>query len=127
MIAYRQQITIENPKHIVLSNLPFQTGQQVEVLILLKEDIIEEKPWSSKKQQSAPQGKKLSKQILLDDSKVINPAQAYTDVEWDKLEPDLRSELETQYILNNPILMKQIQEQSEWFTVSLEQLGVLDS
>jgi len=128
MIAYRQQITIENPKHTVLSNLPFQTGQQVEVLILLKEDIIEEKPWSSKKQQSAPPGKKLSKQILLDDSKVINPAQVYTDAEWDKLEPDLRSKLETHYILNNPILMKQIQEQGEWFSVSLEQLGVdLDS
>jgi hypothetical protein len=130
MIAYRQQITIENPQHTVLSNLPFQTGQQVEVLILRKEDIVEEKSWPSKKskQQSAPPEEKLSKQILLDDNKVINPAQAYTDAEWDKLVPDLRSELETQYILNNPILMKQIQEQSEWFSVSLAQLGIdLDS
>jgi hypothetical protein len=38
--------------------------------------------------------------------------------------PDLRSELETQYVFNNPILMKQIQDQGEWFTVSLEQLGI---
>ncbi len=55
---------------------------------------------------------------------MINPAQAYTDAEWDKLEPDLRRELETQYVLNNPILMAQIRDQSEWFTVSLEQLGI---
>lgn len=55
---------------------------------------------------------------------MINPAKAYTEAEWDKLAPDLRSELETQYILNNPILMKQIHDQSEWFTVSLEQLGI---
>ena len=55
---------------------------------------------------------------------VINPAQAYTEVQWDKLEPDLRSELETQYILNNPIFMKQIHDQSEWFTVSFEYLGL---
>jgi hypothetical protein len=58
---------------------------------------------------------------------MINPAQVYTDAKWDKLEPDKRSELETQYILNNPILMKQIQDKSEWFTVSLEQLDNLNT
>ena len=39
---------------------------------------------------------------------VINPAQAYTDAEWDKVSSDYRSELETQYVLNNPELMKKI-------------------
>jgi len=103
MLAYRQHLTIKNPQHIVLSNLPLKVGQQVEVLILVKENTVE-------KTASA--------------SSVINPAQAYTDAEWDKLEPDKRRELETQYILNNPILMKQIEDKSKWFTVSLEQLGI---
>ena len=79
----------------VLSNLPVKAGQRVEVFVLIKED--------------AP---------------VSNPAEVYTDTEWDKLEADLRSELETQYILNNSILMKQMQDQSEWFNVSVEQLGI---
>jgi hypothetical protein len=39
---------------------------------------------------------------------MINPTEAYTDAQWDKLSPDLRSELETQYVLNNPELMKKI-------------------
>ncbi len=55
---------------------------------------------------------------------VTNPAEVYTDAEWDKLEPDLRSELENQYILNNPILMKQMQDQNEWFSVPMDQLGI---
>jgi len=126
MLAYKQQIIIENPQHTVLSNLPFKVGQRVEVLILVKEDAIEKIPPSSNKsgQPLAPHEETFSKQTLSDSNQVINPAQAYTDSEWEKLEPDLRSELETQYVLNNPILMKQIQDQGEWFTVSLEQLGI---
>ncbi len=126
MLAYRQQITIENPQHTVLSNLPFNVGQQVEVLILVKEATVEKTAQLShkSKQVSACPEEAFSKQTLSDSNQVINPAQAYTDTEWDKLEPDLRSELETQYVLNNPILMAQIRDQSEWFTVSLEQLGI---
>jgi hypothetical protein len=95
MLGYRQYVTVQNPQHLVLSNLPVKAGQRVEVLILVKEDIPE-----------------------------CNPAEIYTDAEWDQLEPDLRSELETQYILNNPILMKQMQDQSEWFNVPVDQLGI---
>ena len=124
MLAYRQQIIIENPEHIVLSNLPFRVGQEVEVLILPKEDIIEKTSRVSHKSTQVRHEEAFSKQTLSDSNQVINPAQAYTDTEWDKLEPDLRSELETQYVLNNPILMEQIRDQSEWFTVSLEQLGI---
>jgi len=128
MIAYRQQITIENPQHTVLSNLPFQIGQRVEVLILVKEDTTEKIPHSSNKPKQLLAQEAFSKPKLNDSVQVINPAQAYTDDEWNKLEPNLRSELETQYILSNPILMEQIQTQDEWFTVSLEQLGInLDS
>lgn len=48
----------------------------------------------------------------------------YSDSEWDQLEPDVRSELETEYVLNNPILMTQIQDQSEWFNISMDQLSI---
>jgi hypothetical protein len=95
MLGYRQYLTVQYPQHLVLSNLPVKAGQRVEVFVLIKED-----------------------------TPVSNPAEVYTDTEWDKLETDLRSELETQYILNNPILMKQMQDQSEWFNVSVDQLGI---
>ncbi len=121
MLAYRQLVTVKNPQHIVLSNLPLQVGQQVEVLILVKNDVVEE---NRKLQQSSVWEDSRLTQDNINQKSVINPAQVYTDAEWEKLEPDLRSELETQYILNNPILMKQIQDQSEWFTVSPEQLGI---
>ena len=44
--------------------------------------------------------------------------------EWDNLEPDLRSEMETQYVLNNPSLMKQMQDQGEWLRMSADELGI---
>jgi hypothetical protein len=86
MLAYKQQIIIENPQHTVLSNLPFKAGQRVEVLILLKEDAIEKIPPSSNKsnQPLAPHEETFSKQTLSDSNQVINPAQAYTDTEWEK-------------------------------------------
>ena len=60
---------------------------------------------------------------------VINPAKDYTDTQWDKLSPDLRSELETQYVLNNPELSKKIAlaeenyRQGKYFIPTDEQLG----
>jgi hypothetical protein len=103
-LAYRQHLTVENPQRLILSNLPLKIGQSVEVLILVKEEETVEPMTGA--------------------SSAINPAQTYTDTEWEQLEPEQRSELETQYILNNPLLMKQIQDNSEWFTISLEQLGI---
>ncbi|MDM8566039.1 hypothetical protein QUF74_10345 [Candidatus Halobeggiatoa sp. HSG11] len=97
MLAYKQNLTIKNPKHLELSDLPLKAGQQVEVIILVKED-----------------------------ATVINPAQTYTDSEWEELKSDERRELETQYVLNNPVLMKQISDQSEWFNVSANQLDIED-
>lgn len=95
-LAYRQNITIENPQHLVLSNLPLKAGQKIEILILVKED----------------------------KSSVVNPAQSYTNIEWDKLDASTRSELETQYVLNNPVLMEQMRDKSEWITVPFEQLNI---
>jgi hypothetical protein len=60
---------------------------------------------------------------------VINPAKAYTEAQWDKLPPDLRSELETQYVLNNPELRKKMAladknyRQGKYFIPTDEQLG----
>lgn len=34
MNAYKKYITIEDPNHVVLSDLPFKPGQRVEVIIL---------------------------------------------------------------------------------------------
>ncbi len=38
MNAYKTYITIEDPKQVVLSDLPFQAGQRVEVIILARDN-----------------------------------------------------------------------------------------
>ena len=38
MNAYKKYITIEDPNNIVLSGLPFQRGQRVEIIILAEEN-----------------------------------------------------------------------------------------
>jgi adenylate kinase len=38
MLAYKQQVVVQNPQQVVLSNLPVMAGQQVEVLILVEEE-----------------------------------------------------------------------------------------
>jgi hypothetical protein len=38
MTTYKTFITIENPDQVVLSNLPFQKGQRVRVVILTEDD-----------------------------------------------------------------------------------------
>ena len=37
MLAYKTFITIQDPKRVVLSNLPFQPGQRVEVVLIADE------------------------------------------------------------------------------------------
>ena len=37
MLAHKLYITIEDPKHVVLSNLPFRPGQRVEVVLIAEE------------------------------------------------------------------------------------------
>lgn len=38
MNAYKVYVTIEDPNNVVLSNLPFQRGQRVEVIILAEDN-----------------------------------------------------------------------------------------
>jgi hypothetical protein len=38
MIAYKKYVTIKDPKQLVLSDLPFQSGQRVEVVLIAEED-----------------------------------------------------------------------------------------
>lgn len=37
MIAYKRIVTIQNPRKLVLNDLPFQPGQRVEVVLLAEE------------------------------------------------------------------------------------------
>jgi hypothetical protein len=39
MIAYRTCVTIQESKQIVLSDLPFQPGQQVEVIVIAESEL----------------------------------------------------------------------------------------
>ncbi|MBF0460636.1 MAG: hypothetical protein HQL87_04490 [Magnetococcales bacterium] len=59
MFAYKQHITIGDPNHVVLSHLPFRSGQKVEVLFLVEEDGSEAQmlgmPTLFRKTQSLPQ------------------------------------------------------------------------
>ena len=36
--AYKEYLTIQDPAHVVFSNLPFRSGQQVEVVMLAMDD-----------------------------------------------------------------------------------------
>ncbi|MGI8500741.1 MAG: hypothetical protein ACR2LR_06330 [Hassallia sp.] len=38
MNAYKKYITIEDPNNVVLSGLPFKSGQRVEIIILAEEN-----------------------------------------------------------------------------------------
>jgi len=38
MKAYKSYLTIKNPKRVILSDVPFRSGQRVEVLLLAADD-----------------------------------------------------------------------------------------
>lgn len=38
MEAYKTFVTIEDPNHVVLSNMPFQQGQRVRIIILSEDN-----------------------------------------------------------------------------------------
>ncbi|NBD16715.1 MAG: hypothetical protein GVY04_11415 [Cyanobacteria bacterium] len=38
MEAYKKYLTIEDPKQVILSDLPFSPGQRVEVIVIAEED-----------------------------------------------------------------------------------------
>ncbi len=39
----------------------------------------------------------------------FNPLERYSEDEWEQLDPDWRSELETLYVLNNPVLREKVE------------------
>jgi hypothetical protein len=38
MRAYKKYVTIDDPKKLVLSDLPFQTGQRVEIVLIAEDE-----------------------------------------------------------------------------------------
>ena len=38
MKAYKKYLTIENPKNVVLSDLPFEAGQRVEIVVIAEDE-----------------------------------------------------------------------------------------
>ncbi len=64
MIAYRQYATVQKSKQIVLSDVPFQPGQRVEVVVLAEEgqsvNLVRELREVLQMTQTLPQAKALS-------------------------------------------------------------------
>ncbi|HMT22218.1 MAG TPA: hypothetical protein PKE20_13425 [Promineifilum sp.] len=67
MIAYKRTVTIQNPRELVLNDLPFEAGQRVEVVLLAEES------------QSDDVLSELQK--LLRDTQALPPARTITDEE----------------------------------------------
>jgi len=69
MQAYRTKIKIKDPKQIILSNLPFRSGQVVEVLVLAQDEdreaAVNDLKALFKETQSLPQVKALSDEDIL--------------------------------------------------------------
>lgn len=69
MQAYKTFVTIQNPNQVVLNNLPFKEGQQVEILVLANEDnaptSLQELKLLFKETQSLPQIKSLSEEEVI--------------------------------------------------------------
>ena len=38
MMAYRRYVTVQDPRQIVLSDVPFRAGQRVEVVVIAEEE-----------------------------------------------------------------------------------------
>ena len=68
MKAYRTYLTIKDPKQVVLSNVPFAPGQQVEIVVLAREkdtvDRTRELRDLFKMTQSLPQAQALSEEDI---------------------------------------------------------------
>ncbi|MEW5831187.1 MAG: hypothetical protein AB1846_20025 [Chloroflexota bacterium] len=69
MEAYRTKIKIRDPKQVVLSNLPFRSGQVVEIVVLAEDDdrkvVVDEFKALFKETQSLPQVQALTEDEIL--------------------------------------------------------------
>ena len=67
MQAYRTKIKIKDPGELVLSNLPFRSGQVVEVLVLAEEErenAVKELKALFKETQSLPQARTITEEEI---------------------------------------------------------------
>jgi hypothetical protein len=68
MIAYRQYVTVQKSKQIVLSDVPFQPGQQVEVVVLAEEgrtiNLVRELRETLQVTQALPQAQTISEEEI---------------------------------------------------------------
>lgn len=67
MIAYKRTVTIQDPRELVLNDLPFRPGQRVEVVLLAEE--------------TPPNISQLELQSLFRDTQALPIAQTITDDE----------------------------------------------
>ncbi len=67
MLAHKQYVTIQNPKSLVLTDLPFQIGQRVEIVMIADD----------------PSGGLVDLQTLLRDTQVLPSARAISMEEID--------------------------------------------
>ncbi|MDX2043744.1 MAG: hypothetical protein SF097_21180 [Acidobacteriota bacterium] len=79
MQAYKTFVTIQHPNQIVLDNLPFKEGQQVEILVLAKDELSQPQVQQLKslftETQSLPQIKSLSEEEILDEIRAYRSGQ----------------------------------------------------
>ena len=75
MNAYKKYITIEDPKRVVLSDLPFQPGQRVEVIILAEDN--ESSVLVQRLQALLKETQALHADNLMTDEEIISEIEAY--------------------------------------------------
>jgi antitoxin ParD1/3/4 len=68
MKAYKTHIIIENPEKVIISNLPFRSGQRVEVVMLAEDEVRNEVSGELvkllKKTQSLPQIRQVTEEEI---------------------------------------------------------------
>ncbi len=71
MRAYKKYVTIDDPKKLVLSNLPFQPGQRVEVVMIAEDEEREKRIQGLrallKKTQALPKAKAMTDDMIAEE------------------------------------------------------------
>jgi hypothetical protein len=71
MRAYKKHVTIDDPKKLVLSDLPFQPGQRVEVVMIAedeeREKRVQELRMLLKKTQALPQARTVTDDMIAEE------------------------------------------------------------
>ena len=71
MRAYKKYVTIEDPKKLVLSDLPFQPGQRVEVVLIAedegREKSVQELRTLLKKTQALPEARTVTDDMIAEE------------------------------------------------------------